>query len=259
MRLASVNHMMMKSGQYKGDIKSMAYLDEQRQKNQYMSVSYSGLRKHTSDRNKSQFVNKWWRWYSNLWRDDGYGRIKREYASYRLTPTCDQLNELLLTVPFATSIGLNTFFLGPLYFVSRLATVLFPAFIVLYLYVSHGVVIWNTDAIEVFQVVMISVYLVLCSVTSVLLWFNVREQYLLAHILPSESKMKRIPSQPAGQAETEIRQVTNHYYGITVIPIRRAIVIERFGVDLGSIIVSYLPNDDSFGDVGGVVKVRTVI
>merc|ERR1711971_183120 len=97
-----------------------------------------------------------------------------------------------------------------------------------------------------------------CCITSVLMWFNVREQYLLAHILPSEDRM-RIPTKQPGWAEAEIKRVTNHYYGITVIPIRRAIVIERFGFDLGSIIVSYLPTDDTFDGVGDVVKVRTVI
>ena len=46
---------------------------------------------------------------------------------------------------------------------------------------------------------------------------------------------------------------------MTVIPIRRAMVIEKFGADLGAIVLSYLPSDDTFDGLADVVKVRTVV
>ena len=56
-----------------------------------------------------------------------------------------------------------------------------------------------------------------------------------------------------------LKDITNHYLGIIVVPIRRAMLIDHFGRDLGEIIVSYLPNEDTFDDSGNMMKVTTVV
>ena len=43
-----------------------------------------------------------------------------------------------------------------------------------------------------------------------------------------------------------MKNIINHYTGIIVVPIRKAIVIDHFGPDLGPIILSYLPIKDEF-------------
>merc|ERR1712087_188016 len=127
----------------------------------------------------------------------------------------------------------------------------------LYLYLECDELIWTSSHIDIFQVAMITIYLVLNLVLAVLLYLNAKEQYLLFHILPF------IDSLPVMRNEylidERLKTIINHYFGMTVIPIRRAMVIDHFGADLGPIIVSYLPNDDEFEDAGNVVKVTTVV
>ena len=159
---------------------------------------------------------------------------------------------------FSFAFGSLTFFFGPFYSISRVVHLLFPWFIVLYLYLEYDVVIWTSPHIDIFQVVMITIYLVLCLVLSVLLYLNAKEQYLLFHILPFIKELDEMGTDE-NTIDKHLKDITNHYFGMTVIPIRRAIVIDCMGPDLGPIIVSYLPNDDDFEAAGNVVKVTTVV
>eukprot|EP01083_Nonionella_stella_P040228 109311_1 len=58
--------------------------------------------------------------------------------------------------------------------------------------------------------------------------------------------------------ESTIKDITNHYYAMMFIPIRRAMIIDTFGPDLGVIIASYLPNDDEFDVAGNLSKAIVV-
>ena len=168
-----------------------------------------------------------------------------------------RFNECAYCTTAVTFVGSMTFCFAPLYSISRIIHLLFPLFIVLYLYFGFDVVIWTSPHIDRFQVVMITVYLALCAILSVLLYLNMEEQYLLSHILPFTSSLPTISSSES--VDGYLRDIANHYLRMTVVPIRRAIVIDHFGVYLGEIIVSYLPNDDEFENAGNVPKVTTVV
>ena len=107
---------------------------------------------------------------------------------------------------------------------------------------------------------MITIYIGLCIIVWILFCFNLREQYVMHHIFPAINSLgTRSGSQlTAEYAEDLLSRITNHYYGIIVIPIRRAMVIEHFGTDLGPIILSYLPNKDEYESKENVKLVRTV-
>merc|ERR1712232_1101255 len=108
---------------------------------------------------------------------------------------------------------------------------------------------------------MMTIYIILCAILSVLFCFNVREQYIMAHLLPWKTYIEPIQHRQEADdivIEKKIKDIINHYYGMTVVPIRRAMIIEKFGPDLGDIIVSYLPMDDEFEITGDVAKGRTV-
>ena len=195
----------------------------------------------------------------DLWRDV-HNDQRQAFRDWKRDRTCTRFNECGYCISAATSIGSMTFCFAPLYCFSRVVHLAFPWFTVLYLYFGYNVVIWTSPHIDAFQVVMITVYLVLCSALAILLYLNAKEQYLLSHILPFKSSLDQIFHKiRPGLVDEYLRDITNHYYGMTVIPIRRAIVLEHFGFDLGEIIVSYLPNDDEFEDAGHVVKVTTVV
>lgn len=151
-----------------------------------------------------------------------------------------------------------TFIVGPMYILSRFIAMFFPWFVVLYLYFGYDTNIWMTDDIEIFQKIMISVYLALSTILFVLFVWNCTEQYLMAHLLPGSKRLPEIRSEQKSKEYT--RNITNHYYNIQIIPIREAILIDAFGIDIGLIILSFLPFVDEYvASSKDLVKVTTVI
>merc|ERR1712129_649110 len=145
----------------------------------------------------------------------------------------------------------------PLYYLSRFVTGLFPIFIVLYLYFGYDTNIWTTNAIDPFQVSLISVYLTMSITVLFLFIANAREQYLLAHISPGLFSVQGVS---VHQQKSMSKAVTDHYFNIIIIPIRRAVVMDAFGLDIGPIVLSYLPLVDEYDNSNkDVIKVTNVI
>ena len=124
-----------------------------------------------------------------------------------------------------------------------------------YLYFGYNVNIWNTTKIDIFQIVMITIYLILCIILSILLYLNIKEQWLMCHIMPHLGRVMEFSTQ---NADDKLKKITNHYYGMTVIPIRKAMVLEHFGPDLGPIILSYLPDRDEFDISANISRAKVV-
>merc|ERR1711933_224434 len=124
----------------------------------YMNVTMEGIRTHTSYPERSQFLQKFWKWYGGAWNEfkEDFG----DCTKYGIT---------------SIAVAIITFLLGPIYFLSNFVTLFFPAFIVLYLYFGYDTDIWMTNDIDLFQVIMISVYLVLCCILSILFVWNCSE------------------------------------------------------------------------------------
>eukprot|EP01083_Nonionella_stella_P175374 610516_1 len=241
MRLCSVNQILLARRPFPADKTLKAYLTRNKKENQYMEVTMSEFRSNTKNIKHSQFIlNFWHQLYGEIWNDIS--------DSYNHAIARNQREEVREYGFFAVGAGLATFILGPLYGISRFITLLFPWFIVICLYVQYAVNIWNTEFVDRFQVVMITVYLILCVILSILFYLNCCEQYLMAHILPAESWFwsNRYYDNVFDRKDEYVKAITNHYFGIIVIPMRRAIVTGRFGPDLGKIILSYLPIDDEY-------------
>eukprot|EP01084_Bolivina_argentea_P227903 384990_1 len=188
MRLASVNYIAGKDNTFcLDDDIFMSYLEKEKNENQYMNITFLGLRLNTQNKKQSELLQKFWRWYSTVWRDEARGPCYRICRNICKNQTCPRdKHDCCLDIFFATAMGSMTFIFGPWYFLSRMVSLLFPAFIVFYLYFGYNVNIWNTQYVDQFQVVMITVYLMLCVILSILFYINCCEQYLMAHILPAE-------------------------------------------------------------------------
>ena len=251
MRLASFNVIALTDKKFKGrydgdgsyDIKMGEYLDRERE-TQYMNVTWTGLRVNSSHPDWSSFWSTFWMWYGDIWGtvlgDWRVSKYDKEYIFYLIT------------------VGAVTWILGPIHLLSRMWTLFYPVWIIFYLYLKYDVNIWTTDKIDLFQVVMITIYIGLCSIIWVLFYFNLREQYVMHHLLPSKRFLLNNGKLTEQDSEELLKKITSHYYGIIVIPIRRAMVIEHFGPDLGPIILSYLPNKDEFESNENVKIVKTV-
>eukprot|EP01083_Nonionella_stella_P066301 174456_1 len=241
----------------KRDRSLMKYLQKHQRENQYVNVTMSGIRNNaTNSLWKCNSNNAFWDWYSMIWRDV-YSDRQEKMNQWRQNRTWRNCNDLSTHTIFAVATGLITFVFGPTYLIGRFAHLSFAVFIVLYLYLGYDINIWNTDKIDMFQIVMISIYIILCIVLSVLCYYNAKEQYTMCHLLPSQKRFGERFNNEA-YVESTIKKITNHYYGMTFIPIRRAMIIDTFGPDLGQIIASYLPNDDDFDVAGNLVKATVV-
>ena len=257
MRLSSFHHVILIDGEENTDgswnyslfkdKKCREYLDKEIE-TQYMNVTMEGFRINSSNKDVSQFWPSFWNFYGDIW-NDGFSDIKREWNNFSFGKKCFQAFA-------AVVVGFSTFVMGPIYLLSRIWTLFYPIWIVLYLYFGYNVNVWNTNHIALFQVVMITIYLSQCGILWILFILNMREQYIMHHMLPSRRYLNG--SIKAERADKLLKEITNHYFGIIVVPIRRAIVIEHFGPDLGPIILSYLPAKDEYDNKENITKVRTV-
>merc|ERR1711978_55557 len=86
---------------------------------------------------------------------------------------------------------------------------------------------------------------------------NMFEQYVLAHIYPGKEYLIGVSQDLQNEWSKEI---SDHYFNILVIPIRRAIVIDAYGPDIGPVILSYLPLVDKYDNSNkNMIKVSHVI
>ena len=165
----------------KNDVQALRFLQQHCQESQYMHVSFSDLRRNTCDTNQSMFFR--------YFMTEFYGAMFFEFHDQNKATHTDYNQEHM--VQYASCLA----FSGPLYIVSRLATTLFPVWIVLYLY-ANDIFVWSalydsSDAVKIdlFQVFMLTVYLLLLSALLVISIMNLREQYLLFHFLGSQTNL----------------------------------------------------------------------
>ena len=232
------------------DTKCIEYLDKELEYSSYMNVTMEGLRIHSDNRKQSEFLLLFLSLYGDIWRDF-YGGFKRMLGDHDV-----DCGEFCVKTFFMIVTGILTFISGPIYLLSRIWSLFFPIWIVLYLYFGYNVNIWNTQYIHVFQIVMITIYLSLCMIIWILFFLNLEEQYIMHHIIPGKVDVPYNINE--NDSNRLLKEITNHYFGIIVVPIRRAIIIDHFGPDLGPIILSYLPKKDEYDTNENVVRVKTV-
>jgi len=191
----------------------------------YHDLRWSDFRDNTDNRNFSQFVRNFWVY--------NYGKLWRKYR--------DQLNEpthkIKHRIGFIVS-SVMTFVLLPLYFVSRLINILFPALIVLYLYCKYDIVFWYSY-IDPFQVTVLLFYALFLSLSFAVLLFSgiVSEEYYAWHILPISKRLYT----PKNYHDTELKfeEIVDYYDGIVYVPIITNLLQSRFGIDIGKVIMHY--------------------
>ena len=133
-------------------------------------------------------------------------------------------------------LGTLTWIFGPFWLLSRILTILYPIFIVIYFNI-RGISFYND--IDLFQLIMFHIYTSLIIIILILGGFVLYEQYHLWHIMPVLINLPEINDVKQGMAF--INKVEKFYDSIIIVPVREAIIIDVFGPDIGNIIISYLP------------------
>ena len=121
----------------------------------------------------------------------------------------------------------------PLYVFSRIFTILYPYFLVWYIYEYD--LFWKLD---LFELTMLGVYIFLQLVIFIFFFFVFRTHLWLWHILPGQMSHKMKWNNI--KLNEFLGATYKCYDDIQWLPFAQEIVLERFGKDIGSIVVEYL-------------------
>ena len=234
------------------DFELRSYLDKE-QKTLFMNINnYDQFLLHsgtdtwthkfdnkTQERKKLTFWQKVWFIYGAPWRTIKGDKTRWYYYSWYEGTVC--------------LIGLITFVLGPLYIISRLISVLFPVIIVIALLIEDLVKNDNDDdegnvfaRIDRLQWLMLGIYSFLEVIVIGLMILVMHHSYYESFLLPNNKFASLEPF-----CQEFVEYVTEYCYPrLMIAPIRDYLVEQVFGKDVGSIILSYLPDFNFDKDIG---------
>ena len=151
------------------------------------------------------------------------------YSQYKID--YDKNNSWKNLVALVTTFWL-TFITGPFYVISRFLNHLMPIFILFYLYIDGGILLWTE--VDGFQVVMWVIYVFMLCVWWLLLILVLREDYYTWHILPSSRLLR------AGDGcDMVYKSIKDNYFEMTVYPMIQKIINDIYGDDIGFVIMEY--------------------
>ncbi|ETO32115.1 hypothetical protein RFI_05002 [Reticulomyxa filosa] len=205
-RLACVNHALKTQGMEK-EIDTF-----------YANVTFKSLRKA---RNANIWEGSFKSFYLEIWRE-----IERDDLS-RLS--WNQNMEAIAEALFRVVVGfVLAFIIGPIYLLSRFLNVLFPAIFIIYIYWYN---LWAH--VGLLQIVMTCIYVLLLVILG-LLFIKVFYIHFLMWLCSLFFVFLFYCCYWA-------RSISKRYYLVKTINLREQIVIETLGLDIGNIVVSYLP------------------
>ena len=170
----------------------------------------------------------------------GFESFKTEVID-RFKASCD-LKHLLQCIwrLFVGIIGLiMAYILFPCYVLSRIVTLLYPYFILFYIY--HFDIY---DKLNAFELTMLGIYIVLQMIIFIFSYFVFRIHLWLWHIIPGKNDLKKEifwgMNHDRRELDGLLTTMYKYYDQVQWLPFASQIVIDTFGSDIGNIIVEYL-------------------
>ena len=236
MRVSSLHYVAYSAndGMFKlfQDLSMETVLMQQCVDNQYTNRRMSDLR--------SSEQSFWHRFIRNVYAERWYN-----LKGHRATVTWSLRFELIGVFGI-------TWIFGPIYIISRVIAFCYPLLILCCLY-FNGIGLFDFDP---FQLIMMAIYILLEMVVIILFCVNVSEQYLMYHILWSYSLLPRVGS---NDVSTEIQRITKHYMSVRTLVMRKSFIFDQFGMDIGTIILSYLSAFDQIDNYNADIMLATTI
>jgi len=196
-----------------------------RKKNETLhKVTYKDIRDNCDNPEDANIFQSGWKLYLSA-----LGEMKKEVWDNFNTNDCfEETGSLLAGIALLLIIYISL----PIYLLSRIVTILYPYFIVGYLFYYN---LWSK--MHVFELTMLGIYVFLQITIAIIGFFVLRTHLWLWHIVPSISSYSmtwRADINPF------LKKLYSFYDSIQWLPITRDIVLDRFGDDIGRIIVEYL-------------------
>ena len=206
----------------------LKFIKNQREQDTLHTVTYNDIRENCQQHYNAAIFKRGFRDYKEMFEeeidkvsdalcDSSSGRTLR-----RIEKFCESMSLLLFAY-----VGI------PIYGLSRIFTILYPYILVFYIFYYN--LLFKLD---LFELTMLGVYIFLQWVTIILGFFVFRTHLWLWHILPGKRKYQmkfHIIDTKAVLGET-----FKYYDEIQWLPFATEIVVQRFGKDIGGIVVIYL-------------------
>ena len=146
--------------------------------------------------------------------------------------------------------GAVLFVLGPIYFLSRVFNMMMPFIIVVYSYIAGDAILFVD--VDIFPVIIWSVYSLFVIIWFVSLGILLREEYYLCHLLPSTEQLiattswrefDALESSTRINEQTEtLNRIKSRYFQIVSYPLMVEMLIDKFGSDIALVVTDYFDN-----------------
>ena len=207
------------------DYKLKEFIEQQHENDTLNNVTYKDIRENCYDTENAMIFKVAMKEYLGIWVTY---TVQIENAS-RLSNTPDRI----MRTGLAVGVLLLAYVAVPIYILSRIFSIIFPYFLVVY--ICYYQLFWKLDS---FELTMLGVYLCLQLMVFILAIFVIRIHLWLWHILPSRKKGSM--GLHLINKNDFMQRIYKHYDEVQWLPFAQEIVLQRFGKDIGGIIVEYL-------------------
>ena len=210
------------------DDKLLVFIQNERKHDRLNSVSYNDIREHCSSKSSATIFKSGIEDYISL-----FSRCMDDFIDVFFNPYDQKISRRVEGFIEAASLLLISYIGIPIYGLSRIFTILYPYILVFYIYYYN-----LFFKLDLFELTMLGVYIFLQWVTFIFGLFVFRTHLWLWHILPG----KRNWQMGWNNIDTKkvLEETYKYYDEIQWLPFATQIVLQRFGKDIGGIVVDYL-------------------
>eukprot|EP01084_Bolivina_argentea_P087743 158472_1 len=196
------------------------YILQRKQDETLHQLTYQNIRDHSRNPEDANLFKDIFQAYCTRWQGTGWHRWNENPEKFAEV-IMETAGYLLLYISF------------PIYMLSRVVTVVYPYFIIGYITYYH---LWFK--MNIFELAMLGIYVLLQMITVILGFFVVRTHMWLWHIMPGMNRYRMELHKL--DINAFLKRLYHFYDSIQWMPITKGILVEKFGKDIGEIIVSYL-------------------
>ena len=212
------------------DIELDRYIKKQHENDGLHNVTYKDIRENCCDKERAMIFQDGMKAYLEIWED----------VMNEIEHLCNPTNPTETSIKIKKGgIAVGSLLLAyvgvPIYVLSRIFTIIFPYFLVIYIYYYQ--LFWKLD---IFELTMLGVYIFLQLMVFIVGFFVIRLHLWLWHILPTKRRWQMLLSSNKYDKKKFMQRTYKFYDEIQWLPFAQEIVFQRFGNDIGGIVVEYL-------------------
>ena len=200
------------------------WIEQRREQRTLHQVTYKEIRSHSNNPKMANLATALF---------NGWCALPREFKEELESIRWENWEYVLVDLTAYILIFVFMVFTLPIYLLSRIVSILFPYFIVVY--VSYNG-LWTR--MELFELVMLGSYIGLQMLVLLLGVSVFRTHWALWHVLPGMSKEQH--SWTENELQPFVQRMHSFYEITSWIPTAKEIVIDEMGLHIGAIVMEYV-------------------